>query len=174
MGFYNNLDANEKDQYNVAKESYGIFKGMLGSATKGEKSILRASMKSDKATMRGIASAQRWDTLSSNKHAKRALGSKATGGLQAAGKMKDMTGAQKIQAAQGAGTALKMFNFAGHILDGVTGALGLNTEQVNQASANRAGFGGANVATGLINMIPGAKFMTAFGPTSSKSNESAY
>lgn len=175
MGFYNNLDAGEKDQYDVAKESYDIAKEMLRSATKGEKSLLRTSMKSDKAIMRSISSAQRWDTFSTNKHAKRALGSKATQGLKAAGGIKNMSGAQIQQGLQGVGTALQMFKIAGQALDGVTGALGLNTEQVNQNSADRAGFGAANKLTGIINKIPGAKFMTAFGATTiENANESAY
>jgi hypothetical protein len=79
------------------------------------------------------------------------------------------------QGMQGVGTALKMFGAAGQLLDGITGAFGLNTEQVNQSSADRAGFGKANKLTGIINKIPGAKFMTAFGATTIKDvTESSY
>ena len=59
MGFYNNLDEDEKNQYDIAKESYDTFKGMLGSASKGERSVLRKSMRADRATMRSIANGQR-------------------------------------------------------------------------------------------------------------------
>lgn len=73
------------------------------------------------------------------------------------------------------GVALKMFDLAGKTLDITTGALNLNTEQVNQSSADRAGFGGANKLTGLINKIPGAQFMTAFGASDiPQFTESAY
>ena len=68
-------------------------------------------------------------------------------------------------------TAGKVLSF----MDGITGAFGLNTEQVNQAAADRAGMGAANKATGILNMIPGVKFMTAFGATiTKKAVESAY
>lgn len=175
MGFYNNLDEDEKDQYDVAKESYDTFKGMLSSASKSERSVLRKSMRADRATMRSIANGQRWDMFSTNKHAQRALGKAGTNGLQAAKGAKNFSPAQKMQGLQGVGTALQMFKIAGQALDGVTGALGLNTEQVNQSSADRAGMGGANKLTGLINKIPGAQFMTAFGATNiENATESAY
>ena len=175
MGFYNNLDADEKQRYDTAETNYDKYKDQLSTALKSEKLGIRKNMRAERATMRSIANAQRWETFSTNKHAKRTLGSKATSGLAAAGKIKDMTPAQIQQGIQGVGVALKMFNFAGKALDGITGAIGLNTEQVNQAAADRAGMGGANKLTGIINKIPGAKFMTAFGATTiGRANESAY
>ena len=75
----------------------------------------------------------------------------------------------------GALGALQMFKKAGQALDGITGIFGLNTEQVDQFAAERAGFGTENKLTGIINKIPGAKFMTAFGATTIQNlKESAY
>lgn len=76
---------------------------------------------------------------------------------------------------QGVQTALQMFKVAGQTLDGITGAIGLNTDAINQSAADRAGFGSANKFASVIDKIPGAKFMTAFGATTMQNlNKSTY
>lgn len=76
---------------------------------------------------------------------------------------------------QGTQQALKMFKIAGQALDGITEVAGLNTDTINQHTANRAGFGSANKFASLVNKIPGAKSMTAFGATTMQNlNESVY
>lgn len=68
-----------------------------------------------------------------------------------------------------------MFTGAGRLLDTVTGLAGINIDQVNQNSAERAGFGAANKANNFISKIPGANFVMSFGATNiTNANESAY
>lgn len=84
---------------------------------------------------------------------------KAKGG---SGKVSTGGGMNLMNKFQAAGNVLKMFSAAGKALDIIPNALGMNTDIVNQASANRAGFGKAQKATQWLQKIPGAQFMTMF------------
>ena len=166
MGFYKKLDDDKRAQYDSAKEEYDTFKAMLGSANKEERSILRRNMRANKSVMHSIAHERRGTSW---------VGSHAVKGIKSAGEIKGMSASQVQAGIGGVSTALKMFNAAGQLLDGITGAFGLNTEQVSQSSADRAGFGSANKFTGFINKIPGAKFVTSFGATTlENASDSAY
>ena len=81
----------------------------------------------------------------------------------------------KIQGAASAiNTALSMFSAAGKGLDMIADATGLSYDDINQSTANRAGFGKENKINNLLGKVPGMRFLTMGATEKINANESIY
>lgn len=174
MGFYDYLSKDRQFEYDAWKAGLKEARKMRRGTSDDERKNITADIKTIKTGLQSMRQEGR-----TYRAAKRlnvdTTGKTADEVAKVVGDARASKAANFAKGMDGAKQALQMFKIAGQALDTVTGAVGINNDQIDQAAADKLGFGSANRFNNLVSMIPGAKaVMSIAGTTLQNANESAY